>query len=212
MENLKTALQNLGEQVKQSLPESIFDGIEKSVEDLKQSQFKDGIIKLHDLLPEFALPNAKGEIVKLKDFIPQNKLIVSFYRGGWCPFCNLELNALQRNVSTFEEKGAKLIAISPESPDNSLSTIEKNNLSFQVLTDKNNEYAKKLGLVFQLSDDLKKQFSELGLDLKAYNDANEYSLPIPATFVVNEQGEIIYKFADVDFKNRADINEIIKVL
>ena len=92
-------------------------------------------------------------------------MILAFYRGSWCPYCNLELKFLQDNLSRIKDKNAILVAVSPESPDHALNMVEKNNLEFEVLTDQNNDFAKKLGIVFQLQDFVQPHYQNLG-DLK----------------------------------------------
>jgi len=115
-------------------------------------------------------------------------------------------------LSDFEKKGAKLIAITPETPDNSLTTVEKNDLKFEVLSDIDNKLAKKIGLVFQLPESLQEIYNKFGLDLVKHNQNKDFELPMPATFVRNENNEVIYSFVDEDYTKRADILDILEVL
>ena len=139
-------------------------------------------------------------------------MIIAFYRGSWCPYCNLELKALQEKISEFKEKNATLVAISPQSPDNSLTVIEKHHLTFEVLTDKDNVFSFQLGLMFALQTFVLPYYHALGIDLSSFNENTNNSLPIPAVFVVNESSKIIYKFADANYMNRIDIDELLKTL
>ncbi|MEM6717142.1 MAG: peroxiredoxin-like family protein, partial [Cyanobacteria bacterium P01_C01_bin.147] len=137
---------------------------------------------------------------------------IAFYRGGWCPYCNLELKALQNALASIQETGAALVAISPETPDNSLTTQEKNELAFPVLSDLDNQVARQFGLVFQLPASLRPIYDGFGIDLVAYNGNDQFELPIPATYVVQPNGEIVYAFADVDYTKRAEPSDVVNAL
>jgi len=162
-------------------------------------------------LPTFNLSNATGKNVALEDF-QSDFLIVTFYRGGWCPYCNMELRAFQAIGSQLEALDTELVAISPETPDNSLSTTEKNELSFEVLSDIDNTYAKSLGLVFQMPKDLRELYHSFGINVDIHNGNTDYELPMPATYVVNKQREIIYSFVPEDYTERLDPELILEVL
>ena len=162
-------------------------------------------------LPSFDLLNAKENKVNLESF-KSKFLVVSFYRGGWCPYCNVELKALQNILPELKELDADLIAISPETPDNSLTTSEKNELSFAVLSDVGNTYAKSLGLVFQMPEDLRALYHSFNLNVDAHNGNKDYELPMPATYVVNEQREVIYSFISEDYTERLEPSTILEVL
>ena len=168
--------------------------------------------KTGDSIPNFRLPNAKGELVTLDTLLEKGKVVLAFYRGGWCPYCNLELKALQNVVTEIEAKRATLVAITPETPDNTLSTKEKNELSFEVLSSKDNELARKLGLVYKLPDNLVDLYKNFGIDLiqSQGNTANE--LPIAATYVVAQDRSISYHFLAEDYKLRADPQDILNAL
>lgn len=145
------------------------------------------------------------------EILKKGKIILAFYRGSWCPYCNLELKFLQDNISKIKEKKSVLVAISPQSPDHSLTMVEKNNLEFEVLTDHNNDFAKKLGIVFQLQDFVLPYYQNLGIDLSLFNKNND-TLPVPAVFVVDENGKVVYKFLDVNYMNRINVEELIQIL
>jgi len=148
----------------------------------------------------------------LSEVSKSGKTIICFYRGGWCPYCNIQLSALQKALPEFEEKGANLVAITPETPDSSLTTAEKNALNFEVLSDIDNKLAKELGLVFQLPESIQTIYSQFGLDLVKHNQNEDYELPMAATFVLNENKEVVYRFVDEDYTKRADILDILAAL
>lgn len=164
-----------------------------------------------DKAPNFTLKNAKGESVALYDELKNGPVVLIWYRGGWCPYCNLTLKRLQDELPNFKKYDASLLALTPELPDSSLSTVEKNALSFQVLSDIGNEVAKEYGVVFELTDAVAKRYQE-GFNLYGYNGDKSNTLPLAATYVINKDGKIVYAFLDADYRNRAEPKEILNVL
>ncbi|MEL6495485.1 MAG: peroxiredoxin-like family protein, partial [Cyanobacteria bacterium J06623_7] len=163
-------------------------------------------------LSNFTLPNALEQEISLKSLLAKGAVVVSFYRGGWCPYCNLELRALQAALPEITARGATLVAISPETPDSSLSTKEKNELSFEVLSDRGNLLARELGLVFTLPESLRPIYSNFGIDIPAHNGDETFELPLPATYVVKADGTIVYHFVHADYTQRLDPDQIIEAL
>ena len=212
MTDLATQIQQFNIELAAKVPQEVLEAFGKSIEDLKTKNIEEKSIKIGETIPNFSLKNAKNEVVNSSDILKNGKMIIAFYRGSWCPYCNLELKALQEKISEFKEKNATLVAISPQSPDNSLTVIEKHHLTFEVLTDKDNTFAKQLGIVFELQDFVLPFYNALGINLSSFNKNDDTSLPIPAVFVVNENGIIIYKFADVNYMNRIDIDELLNTL
>lgn len=168
--------------------------------------------KVGDQFPNIELLDATGKPVCTADLLKQGSLIVSFYRGEWCPYCNLEVNAFQRLLSEIHAKGAQLVAVSPQTPDHSLSFQQKNDLKFEVLSDAGNELARALGLVFELSAPLKEAYTQFGMPLPNFNGDESWTLPIPATFAVDQQGIIRYAYVDADYTTRAEPAEVIRCL
>jgi len=181
-------------------------------ENLKTKDIEENSIQVGGQIPEFSLPNAYNKKINSKEILRDGKMILAFYRGSWCPYCNLELKFLQDNITRIKEKNAVLVAVSPQTPDHSLTMAEKNNLDFEVLTDHNNELAKKLGIVFQLQDFVLPYYNNLGIDLSAFNNNDENTLPVPAVFVVDENSKVIYRFLDVNYMSRVDVEDLIQVL
>jgi peroxiredoxin len=193
-------------------PDAIKQIMRNAIDELSESQLISKALKTGDQFPSFTLPNARGVEVDSKTILERGPLVIAFYRGGWCPYCNIELKALQSALPEFKTKGAQLLAISPESPDNSLSTVEKNSLEFEVLTDSNNQFAKSINLVYQLPQELVSLYKKFGIDLEDSQDNSSNELPISATYVIDRSGKIIYDFIEEDYKLRADPNEILSVL
>jgi len=188
------------------------DTMREAIEALKATNILDDAIKTGDQFPDFTLPNAKGKEVSLEKLLNEGRVVLTFYRGGWCPYCNIALKALQNTIPEIKAKGAQLIAITPETPDNSLTTQEKNELDFEVLTSENNELARSLGLVYELPENLVTLYNKFGIDLiqSQGNEANE--LPIAATYIIGQDGKVTYHYLAEDYKLRADPLDIIAAL
>lgn len=212
MNILEMQIEQLNHEMSSHLPQETLNAFEKSIEELKTRNIEENSIQIGENIPEFSLPNVYGKKVISSEIIKESKMILAFYRGSWCPYCNLELKFLQDNLSRIKEKNTVLVAISPQSMDHSLAMVEQNNLEFEVLTDHNNDLAKKLGIVFQLQDFVLPYYSNLGIDLSAFNNNDENTLPVPAVFVVDENSKVTYKFLDVNYMNRIDVEELIKAL
>lgn len=181
------------------------------------AELRDGLakraFKVGDRAPSIVLGNAKGETVDVGTLLKKGPVIVTFYRGGWCPYCNLQLRAFQRTLPAIEAAGASLVAISPEKPDDSLSTAEKNGLAFEVLSDVGQKVGRAFRLVYDFSDELISAYNGFGLDIPAKNGVvDEWALPISATYVIDRDGIIIYAYVDADYRDRADPDDVLKVL
>ena len=168
-------------------------------------------MQVGDTAPNFTLTNAEGKEVSLKDELKKGSVVLTWYRGGWCPYCNLTLHALQEELSNFKANGAVLVALTPELPDNSLTTSEKNKLEFEVLSDIDNKVAKEYGIVFKLIPEVAKSYNE-AFDLKKYNGNESNELPLAATYIIGQDGKIRYAFMDADYRNRAEPSEITAFL
>lgn len=180
--------------------------------ELAGSSLIDASLKYGDIAPDFALPNAIGQTIRLSGLSKRGPVILSFYRGGWCPFCNLELRALQQALPDFERYGARLVAISPELAEHADSTADQLGLSFEVLSDVGNQVARQFGLVFQVPESLRAVYAQFGIDLPARNGDDTFELPVPATYVVDEDRRIAYAFVNTDYKQRAEPTKVIHAL
>lgn len=166
-----------------------------------------------DRAPDFTLPNATGEPVQLAARLARGPVVLSFYRGEWCPFCNLELRALQAALPRFQARGASLIAISPQSPDHSLSVTEKAGLSFDVLSDTRQQVIAAYRVQFTVSADIKDlHLNVFGNDLSAHTADGSWDLPIPATFVIDRSGIIRARHVSPDYTTRMDPGDISAAL
>ena len=159
----------------------------------------------------FKLPNASGTPVELQQMLSNGPVVLTWYRGGWCPYCNLTLARLQEELPKFTAVGATLIALSPERPDSSLTTAEKNDLEFEILSDAGNGVAREYGVVFALSDEVAKSYQE-GFGLHEYNGDESNELPLAATYVIGTDGVITYAFLHADYRERAEPRDILAAL
>lgn len=194
----------------QRLPKDTFISMQEAIASLKSSSIEKLAPKVGEKLPSFVLPNQLQEMITLESLLAHGPVIITFYRGNWCPYCNLELQAYQYHLEKIKALGVSLVAIGPELPDESLTTIEKNELQFQVLSDVNCDYAKELGIAFPLADKLRPIYAEFGIDLEQKNGS--FELPVSATFVVDQDGMILESTVDVDHTIRQDPLAIISLL
>ncbi|MBI1181756.1 MAG: redoxin domain-containing protein [Alphaproteobacteria bacterium] len=195
-----------------ALPEERRAVMEGATRDLIASGIAGQALKAGDMVPDFELPNQRGETVRFADLVAQGPVVISFYRGGWCPYCNLEMRALQEKLPQITDLGARLLAVSPQLPDNTMSTAEKNAISFDVLSDLGNRVAEAFGLVFALPPALQELYRKFGLDLAKANGDDSMTLPIPATYVVGADRRVIYAYVDPDYTRRLEPEDVIGAL
>ena len=186
----------------------VFD---EGVDDVANSGITASALQKGDQYLDFSLKNASGNTVRLSDALAQGPVVLTWYRGGWCPYCNLQLRALQQYLPEINALGAQLIALTPELPDNSLNTQEKNELSFEVLTDQDNAIAREYGLVFKLTPEVSVYYKD-AFDLEVYNGNTTDELPLAATYVIAQDGTIQYAFLSADYRERAEPADLIEAL
>ena len=207
--SLDNELEAVRERSKQNIAPETRAIMEGATAALQSQNLKASALKVGDRAPEFSLTNARGETVHSRDLLSNGPLVLNFYRGGWCPYCNLELRAYLIILPELKATGAQLAAISPMLPDASLSAQEKNELEFHVLSDVGNRVAGDFGLVFQLSNDLKPVYQNFGIDLPGANGDDSHALPVPATYVIDPDGTIAWAFVDEDYTRRAEPADVL---
>ena len=190
----------------------IRDAMARADADLAASGLLERAARAGDLAPDFTLTDQNGAAVALSGLLKDGPVVLSFYRGGWCPYCNLELRALQARLADFRRLGARLIAVSPESPDGTVSTSEKNALTFPVLSDHGSRVARAFGVAFDLADELRPIYARFGHALPDVNDHDSWTLPVPATFLIDVDGAIALAFVDVDYRSRLEPADIVAAL
>jgi peroxiredoxin len=201
---LKSALDDFRAEFLAKFPVEITVKMQQATDHLVQDYTTRKGLQVGDRAPDFELPDAFGRSVRLSDRLCQGPVILSFYRGGWCPYCNLELRAYQAILPQIRAAGVSLIAISPQTPDASLNTAEKNQLGFDVLSDVGSTVAQAYNIAFELPDTLKQLYSQFGHALPESNGTADWQLPIPATFVIDGAKQIHLAHIDVDYRNRLE--------
>ncbi len=185
--------------------ETIAKLIGGDIDDLRGSGILDRAAKVGDVLPVTAnLRDQHNQSFDLARLVADKPVILTFYRGGWCPYCNLELRAYQALLPDIRALSAELVAVSPELPDHSLSTAEKNDLTFTVLSDIGGHLASALGIRFTLSDAVQPFYEKGGHALPERNGDGTWALPMPATFIINRGGHIASAFIEPDYRKRLD--------
>lgn len=186
--------------------------MQTATEELRATGIEHSALQVGARAPDLTLPDALGAPVQLSALWAQGPLVVVFYRGGWCPYCNLELRAWQQQIEELHRLGIRLVAISPQTPDNSLSTAEKNKLAFPVLSDSALAATEGFGIGFELPPALVDLYGRVGNDLPLLNGNGQWVLPVPATYVIDRDGQIIWAHIESDYRLRAEPAEVLRVI
>lgn len=186
--------------------------MERATAELIASGSAERALKAGDRAPEFALNDPDGRPVSSAALLAQGPLVVSFYRGVWCPYCNMELQALQEQLPAFRAANANVLAISPQIAANSRKSMRDNDLTFPILSDTNNDVAAAFGLRFALPDYLVELYTTLRNDLPAFNGDDSWTLPMPARYVIGQGGIILYAEVNPDYTRRPDPAELLPAL
>ncbi|MGY5123987.1 peroxiredoxin-like family protein [Streptomyces nigrescens] len=194
------------------LPAASREVMERAARDLAASGLAARALQTGDTAPRFSLPAATGDTVTLDTLLSAGPVVLTFYRGAWCPYCNLALRSLQRHHADITARGAQLVAISPQIPDESLTLTEKHSLAFDVLSDLGSDTAKQFGISFDLPDDLAVVYESFGFDLQRVNGGHPRTLPLPATYVIGQDATIRWSFIDTDYTTRAEPTDILTAL
>jgi peroxiredoxin len=201
---LEPQLLAVTENFKGQIPAEVFNTMVAATEALMRSDTFKGALKPGDRLPSFVLPDANGQVVSSRELLARGRLLLTFYRGDWCPYCNLALKGLHDQLPAITAAGASLVAVSPQTPDHSLTTRERLALDYPVLSDLGNVLARQLGIVFTLANELRPLYSNFGIDLTSYNGDGSFELPLPATFLIGSDGTILERFLEIDYRKRIE--------
>ncbi|GAA0482549.1 peroxiredoxin-like family protein [Streptomyces olivaceiscleroticus] len=210
--SLNAELRTFYEARQQQIPAEVREIMQRAGAELAASGQADRALAAGAQAPDFTLPTATGDTRTLGELLAQGPVVLTFYRGAWCPYCNIALRSLQQHHDALTERGARLLAVSPQIPDESLSLAEKHALAFDVLSDIGSAVAKAYGLAFDLPDDLAAVYDRLGFDLQHVNGGHARTLPLPATYVIDRSGTIRWAFADTDYTTRAEPADILAAL
>ncbi len=195
-----------------NVPRSAIETMHRATAELIASGQAARAKKVGEQAPHFSLKDADGHTVSSAALLQKGPLIVSFYRGVWCPYCNMELQALEGAKPEFDKHGASLVAISPQTPPNSRKSVRQNRLTFPILSDPNGEMAAAFNLRFKLPDYLIELYKWLKNNLPAFNGDPSWTLPIPARYVIGQDGRILYADVNPDYTHRPEPEELIPAL
>ena len=193
-------------------PPAAVEALHRSVDELIASGAPDRALKVGDIAPEFTLPDPDGNPVSSRELLAKGPLVVSFYRGVWCPYCNFELTALEEVRSEIEARGATLVSISQQLAPNSRKSQRQNGLGFPILGDHGGEVGARFGLRWTLPDYLRVAHTTLGAVLPQFNGEDSWTLPMPARYVIAQDGTIAYAEVNADYTKRPDPSAILPIL
>lgn len=204
MPTLTQDIAALQQQLATMLPADVRATIDRTTAEQVALHPERAALQVGQRMPDFTLPDATGRQVSSTVLRAAGPLLVTFYRGEWCPYCNLALQALQRELPALAERGVTLVAISPEQPDHALSMQQKHALAFPVLSDAGNRVAQSFGLVFTLSPELQPVYRGFGIELPERNGDGSQTLPLPGTFLVDRGGIVRAAWVDADYRRRLE--------
>jgi len=194
------------------MAEADWDTIDGSIQALEAGGVRSTILQPGQTAPDFALPNADGVMVRSNALRANGPLVVKFYRGSWCSYCNVEIRALMQVLDDIRALGGDMVAITPEVPDEAAKMTAKHGLAFEVLSDVGNTVARQYGLVWTLPDRVRRFYGRIGLDLQRSNGDDSWELPIPGNFVVAPDGTLLDAFADPDYRVRQEPADVVAVI
>jgi len=195
-----------------NVPHSVIETMHRATAELTATGLAERAKKVGDKAPAFLLKDPEGNTVSSKELLAKGPLIVTFYRGVWCPYCNMELQALQAALPEFQKLGASLVAISPQTAPNSRKAAKQNNLSFPILSDTKGEVGTAFGLKFKLPDYLVELYKGLKNELPTINDDPGWTLPMPARYVIGPDSTILYSEVNPDYTIRPEPSDMFAAL
>ncbi|MBW7969061.1 peroxiredoxin-like family protein [Bradyrhizobium sp. BR 10289] len=195
-----------------NVPRSVIETMLRATAELVASGAAGHALKAGDRAPAFTLNDPDGRPVSSADLLARGPLVVSFYRGVWCPYCNMELQALQAALSEFDKLGASLVAISPQSATNSRKSVRQNALGYPILSDPHNDVAAAFGVRYALPDYLVDLYKSLKNDLPAFNGDQSWTLPMPARYVIGQDGTILYAEVNPDYTRRPEPEDMLPLI
>ena len=185
---------------------------QRAIEELRNSGVAGRALSLGAQAPEFELSDGEGKVFRSADALARGRLLVSFYRGRWCPYCVAELESLQAILPQVQAAGASLVAISPQTAKHCAFTADQHQLQFPVLSDPGNQVARQFGLVYRLPQELEQLYRSIFINLPNSNGDQSWELPLAATYILERDGTVLFAFADADHMRRAEPEEVLRVL
>lgn len=212
MTELQQSLDKIKARIEGQMPSEAVATMHQATNDLENSGIAEKILKVGDKAPEFTLKNQNGKDISSTELLKKGALIVTFYRGVWCPYCNTDLAYLKRFKEKFEEKGATMVSLSPQIPENNAKIVEQQRLNYDLLSDKGNEVAHQFGLRWTMVDPLKSLYQSFNIDLPTFNGEDSWTLPVPARFIIGQNGIIKYAEFSIDYTKRPNPDVLIDKL
>lgn len=212
-ESYKDGVKKVNEAI-DSLPEEPRNVIKNEADELK-ANYPTNVLKLAvgDQAPDFTLKNAVGSAVSLYELLKTNRVVLTFYRGTWCPYCNLQLTKYQEVIFKLKSMGSLMVAVSPQTPDESLNMKEKNKLQFEVLSDPHNKVAADYTTIIKKSDQFADTISGMGKKFEDHYHDDSNEVPVPAVFIIDQDGSILFAQSEGgDYRDRVEANDVIDAL
>ncbi|NQZ78722.1 MAG: AhpC/TSA family protein [Ekhidna sp.] len=210
---LQDSLDKLKAKIEGSMPKEFVDIMHSSTKQLEDSGIGEGVLKIGDQAPSFELPNQNGEMVKSEELLKNGLLIITFYRGVWCPYCNTDLGYLKRYEKEVKEIGATMVSISPQKENYNQQIIEQQRLGFDLLSDAHNDVAAAFGLRWEMVDPLRSLYNDsFRISLPEYNGDGSWTLPVPARFIIGQDGIIKYAEYSIDYTKRPNPDVLIDAI
>jgi peroxiredoxin len=212
MPSLREQTEALYAEHKRSMPPELRARVDGAIEELRNSGIESRCLAVGDKIPEFALPDMRGKLHDVSKLLARGPVVLSFYRGGWCAYCSLELRALQARLPDIRKKGAELLAITPQRAKGTQQTVDEHGLDYPILTDLGNKLGERFGLAYEVSDLIKPILESAGINIPIENEAPGYRLPVTATYVVDRTGTIVAAFTDPNHFRRMEPDDIIAAI
>lgn len=210
--SLQEKLSRLKKGFEGQAPKEVLEIMHRATADLEKSGILEGTVKVGDEAPDFSLKNADGQEFRLKEMLSDGPVVLSFYRGKWWPYCNLELDALKDAAAGFKALGATFIAISPQLQSFNREFREEKKLTFEILSDPGNEVAQRYGIKYKLPEDLKEVYLQFNIDLQKYNGDDSWTLPLPTSLIIDQKGIIRHTAINADYTVRPEPEETTTAL
>jgi peroxiredoxin len=210
--NLKEELGAFAEQMSKNAPQEVLETMVAEIEKLAKSGIMDTTKNVGAKVSNFELMDSDGNLVSLKKLTQKGNVVISFNRGNWCPFCKIEFKHLQNSVNEIKSAGANLIVISPQLPEKSREIIAQNGFDYPILFDKGNKVAKDFGIAFILAEPLRPIHKAFDMNIPAHNGDESFGLPVPATYVVDSNNEILFASINPNWMERAEPKEYLRYL
>lgn len=204
-------LKEMCENVRKNAPEAahVFD---EGIREIAASGVVERAPKVGETVKMFELPDSSGQSVRLADLLARGPVVLTWYRGGWCPYCNISLRGLLQALPKIREQGATLVAVTPELPDMAADTVKRNELTFAVLTDKGNEVARQYHVVYRVPQTVSAAMKAFKIDLAKRNGDASDELPLGVTYVLDPKGVVRWAFVDADYRKRAEPADVVEAL